>query len=333
MTAGRDPGGLLLDVRHLRTHFHTPEGVIKAVEDVSFSVRRGEVMGIVGESGCGKSVTALSLLKLIDRPGRIVSGEILYDGIDLATLDDEAMREIRGRRISIIFQDPMTSLNPLLRTGTQVAETVSAHAAVSWKDALQRALRLFGDTGIQAPEKRIRDFPHHFSGGMRQRVMIATALANEPDIIIADEATTALDVTIQAQILDLLLELVSRRKASLLVITHDLSIVAQACDAVLIMYTGRIVERGTTREIFSSPRHPYTIGLLNALPGRKRKGEKLFNIPGVVPVPRDLPVGCDFKDRCPFFMEGTCDVAYPPWRNLTQTHSMYCHLRGEEPGA
>jgi oligopeptide/dipeptide ABC transporter ATP-binding protein len=323
----------LLDVRHLRTHFQTPEGVIKAVDDVSFTVAHGEVVGIVGESGCGKSVTALSLLKLIERPGRIISGEILFKGVDLAGLDEEEMREIRGRRISIIFQDPMTSLNPLLRTGAQVAETVSAHEKVSRSDAFDRALRLFRDTGIPSPEKRIHDFPHQFSGGMRQRVMIATALANEPDIIIADEATTALDVTIQAQILDLLMELVERRRTSLLLITHDLGIVAQACDSVLIMYAGRIVERGKTKDIFTSPRHPYTIGLLNALPGRKKRGEKLFNIPGVVPVPLNLPVGCDFKNRCPFFIKGTCDTTYPPWRQVTETHRIYCHLTGEESGA
>jgi oligopeptide/dipeptide ABC transporter ATP-binding protein len=332
MATDARPGGTLLDVRHLRTHFSTPEGVIKAVEDVSFSMARGEVMGIVGESGCGKSVTALSLLRLIDRPGRIVSGEILFQGRDLAALDDEAMRGIRGKSISIIFQDPMTSLNPLLRTGTQVAEAVSAHGALPRAEAYRRALQLFTDTGIPSPEKRIRDYPHHFSGGMRQRVMIATALANEPDLIIADEATTALDVTIQAQILDLLMELVARRKTSLMVITHDLGIVAQACHTVLIMYTGRVVERGTTQEIFSAPRHPYTIGLLNALPGRKKRGEKLFNIPGVVPVPLQLPVGCDFKDRCPFFIKGACDTAYPPWRRITDTHQVYCHLSREHEG-
>jgi oligopeptide/dipeptide ABC transporter ATP-binding protein len=321
----------VLDVRNLRTHFQTPEGVIKAVDDVSFTVAHGEVLGIVGESGCGKSVTALSLLKLIERPGRIVSGEILFKGIDLAELDDEEMRKIRGSKISIIFQDPMTSLNPLIRTGIQVAETVSAHEMVSVKAAMPRALRLFKDTGIPSPDKRIYDYPHQFSGGMRQRVMIATALANEPDIIIADEATTALDVTIQAQILDLLTELVARRKASLIIITHDLGIVAQACDTVLIMYAGKIVERGKTADIFASPRHPYTIGLLNALPGRKKRGEKLFNIPGVVPVPLDLPVGCAFTDRCPFAMKGVCNTTYPPWRRVTETHHIYCHLSGEEP--
>ena len=318
--------GHILQITDLQTYFYVPEGVVKAVDRISFNLAPGEILGIVGESGCGKSVTALSILQLIDPPGKIVGGQILYAGENILERNEEQMRGIRGKRISMIFQDPMTSLNPLLTVGEQITEILTAHQKIEKKEALDRAAALLQDTGIPDPKRRLKEYPHQFSGGMRQRVMIASALACNPDIIIADEATTALDVTIQAQILEILQELARSTGTAVVLITHDLGIVAEMCDRILIMYTGRIIEQGRTLEIFDNPLHPYTRGLLNSLPERRQQGEQLYNIRGVVPVPIELPSGCHFSDRCERMIEGTCQRIPPPWSAATDTHRVYCHL-------
>ncbi len=269
-----------------------------AVRGTSFDLHRGETLGLVGESGCGKSVTAFSILRLIDPPGRIDDGEILYAGTNILALDEERIRKIRGKEISMIFQEPMTSLNPVFRIGFQIEEVLRLHLNMNNKDARERAIDLLRQVGIPTPEKRCDSFPHELSGGMRQRVMIAMALAADPAILIADEPTTALDVTIQAQILDLLLQLQSERKMSLLLITHDLGIVANVADRIAIMYAGEIVETGSTRDVFNNPLHPYTIGLFEALPRQGNIKERMSTIPGTVPAVTGEMRGCVFHPRC-----------------------------------
>jgi len=297
----------LLEVKNLETHFPTRAGVVKAVNDVSFYIDEGELLGLVGESGCGKSITALSVMRLIALPGKIVGGSIKFKGEELTTVSGDRMREIRGNDIAMIFQDPMTSLNPVYTIGEQIAEALRLHQNLNQKDALDRAVEALKEVAMPAPEQRIKDYPHQLSGGMRQRVMIAMALACNPELLIADEPTTALDVTIQAQILELLNELRSTRKLAILLITHDLGVVAEVADRVAVMYTGRIVEESGVEEIFEKPKHPYTQGLLRSVPKLRGVGEaketRLSTIEGTVPSPTNLPPGCHFAPRCEFRME------------------------------
>jgi peptide/nickel transport system ATP-binding protein len=288
----------LLIVSGLRTHFFTRAGVVKAVDDVSFEVGRGEVLGLVGESGSGKSITGYSIMGLVDPPGRIVAGNILFDGVHLTALPAEQMRHFRGNRLAMIFQDPMMTLNPVLRIDTQMVEAILAHENVSHAAALERARDALGRVGIPSPAERLRGYPHQFSGGMRQRVAIAIAMLNKPDLIIADEPTTALDVTIQGQILYEMQKLTRETGAALIWITHDLSVIAGLADRVCVMYAGRIVEQGATAEIILAPGHPYTRGLLDSVPGNAPAREKLKQIPGMSPPPLDLPSGCPFRPRC-----------------------------------
>ena len=297
----------LLEVKNLQTHFPTRAGIVKAVNDVSFYIDESELLGLVGESGCGKSITALSVMHLISSPGKIVGGSIKFKDEELVTASNERMREIRGNDIAMIFQDPMTSLNPVFTVGEQIAEALRLHRNLNKADAIEAAIEAMKEVSMPAPERRIKDYPHQLSGGMRQRVMIAMALACNPELLIADEPTTALDVTIQAQILELLDELRKTRKLAVLLITHDLGVVAEVADRVCVMYTGRIVEESGVNEIFEKPKHPYTQGLLNSVPKLRGVGEaremRLSTIEGTVPSPTNLPTGCHFAPRCPFRME------------------------------
>jgi peptide/nickel transport system ATP-binding protein len=292
----------LLEVNNLRTHFPTRAGLVRAVDGVSFYLNRGELLGLVGESGCGKSMTALSVMRLIAPPGKIVAGEILFDGKDLLKLSDAEMRQMRGDDIGMIFQDPMTSLNPVYTVGEQIAEALRLHRKLSRKQAKQAAIEAMREVAIPDPARRVSDYPHQLSGGMRQRIMIAMALACNPKLLIADEPTTALDVTIQAQILELLDELRKQRDLGVLLITHDLGVVAEVADRVAVMYTGRIVEESPVDELFARPKHPYTEGLLRSVPkltiSEVAKKGSLETIEGTVPRPTDLPPGCHFAPRC-----------------------------------
>ena len=288
----------LLQVEELATHFFTANGVAKAVDGVSFSIAKGEILGLVGESGSGKSVTGFSILRLVDPPGRIVSGRILLEGQDLASLDDENTRAIRGKRIAMIFQDPMMTLNPVLRIDTQMVEACQAHSGMSRAAALERCRQVLAMVGIASPDERLASYPHHFSGGMRQRVAIAIALLHEPDLIIADEPTTALDVTIQAQILAEVQKLCAKTGTALLWISHDLAVVSALADRIAVMYAGRIVEQGTAAQVIEAPLHPYTRGLIDSVPSRNRRGAPLRQILGMAPSILDLPKGCAFQPRC-----------------------------------
>lgn len=296
----------LLEVRDLQTHFPTRAGLVRAVNGVSFYIDRGEMLGVVGESGCGKSITALSIMRLIAPPGKTVGGEIIFDGKNLLKLSDAEMRAIRGDDIAMIFQDPMTSLNPVFTVGEQIAEALRLHRKLSRKAARAAAIDAMREVSIPDPARRIDDYPHQLSGGMRQRVMIAMALACDPMLLIADEPTTALDVTIQAQILELLNELRRSRDLAVLLITHDLGVVAEVADRVAVMYTGRIVEESSVQELFARPKHPYTEGLLRSVPKltteHVAKKDRLETIEGTVPSPTDLPPGCHFAPRCPYRM-------------------------------
>jgi len=294
----------LLEVNDLKTYFPTRGGLVRAVDGVSFHLDRGELLGLVGESGCGKSMTALSIMRLIAPPGKIVAGEITFDGRELLKLSNREMRAVRGNDIAMIFQDPMTSLNPVFTVGEQIAEALRLHRRLSRKDARQGAVAAMREVSIPDPEMRADDYPHQLSGGMRQRVMIAMALACDPELLIADEPTTALDVTIQAQILELLNNLRKTRELAILLITHDLGVVAEVADRVAVMYTGRIVEQSPVEELFARPKHPYTEGLLRSVPKLTMKdvakSERLQTIEGVVPKPTALPPGCHFEPRCPY---------------------------------
>jgi oligopeptide/dipeptide ABC transporter ATP-binding protein len=291
----------LLRIENLQTHFKTRDGVVRAVDGVSFTIPQGQTMGLVGESGCGKSVTALSIMRLIDYPGEIVEGHILFENKDLADLEMDEMRHIRGSDIAMIFQEPMTSLNPVYTVGDQIAEAVQLHMGLSRKDAWKRAIEMLDLVRIPSPERRVSDYPHNMSGGMRQRVMIAMALSCNPKLLIADEPTTALDVTIQAQILDLMRELQSRLKMSILLITHDLGVVAEMCKDVAVMYAGQIVEQADVDTLFRSPQMPYTEGLLKSIPRLgMTQAAKLAVIRGVVPNPLRWPAGCRFMRRCDY---------------------------------
>ncbi|MED1723418.1 ABC transporter ATP-binding protein [Brevibacillus parabrevis] len=294
----------ILDVRNLQTHFFTDDGVSKAVDGVDFSLNKGETLGLVGESGCGKSITSLSILRLIaSPPGKMVGGEILFKGQDLIAKSEAEMRKIRGNEISMIFQEPMTSLNPVYTVGEQIAEVLRLHQNMGRKEAWEKAVDMLRLVGIPSPEKRATQEPHELSGGMRQRVMIAMALACRPEILIADEPTTALDVTIQAQILELMKKLQAEMGMSIIMITHDLGVVAETCDRVAVMYAGKVVEYTTAKNLFENPKHPYTIGLMNSLPRLDEDVEELVAIKGNVPSPFNMPTGCRFAPRCPHATE------------------------------
>jgi peptide/nickel transport system ATP-binding protein len=316
----------MLRVKGLKTHFFTADGVVRAVDGVDFMIKRGQTMGLVGESGCGKSVTSLSVMRLIAPPGRIIQGEIVLDGTDLLRLDEEDMYEVRGNRISMIFQEPMTSLNPVFTIGDQIAEAVLVHEKVSREQAKKRAIEMLGLVGIPQPQQRYNAYPHEMSGGMRQRVMIAMALSCSPEILIADEPTTALDVTIQAQILELMKSLKERTGMALLLITHDLGVVAEMADEVAVMYAGQIVEHADVLSLFRDPKHPYTQGLLASIPKLATDpGERLTVIQGTVPNLLRLPVGCRFAARCPHVMP-VCREVDPLLGTLDDGRKVRCHL-------
>ena len=315
-----------LEVENLTTHFFTKAGTVKAVDGVSFSVERGQIMGLVGESGSGKSMTGYSLLGLVDAPGRVVDGRLLLglrDGrrVDLRALSAREMQDIRGNRIAMIFQDPMMTLNPVLRIDTQMIETVLAHEHVSRAAARERARDALARVGIASPDERLAAYPHQFSGGMRQRVAIAIALLNKPDLIIADEPTTALDVTIQGQILYEMQTLCRESGTALIWITHDLSVIAGLADTVSVMYAGRIVEQGTVAQVLEAPRHPYTRGLIDSAPSRNRRGAPLRSIPGMTPSLLDLPAGCAFRERC---AQAQDDCAHAPEMRALDAHRVRC---------
>lgn len=321
MTNDKD---LLLSVQDLRVYFRGDETIARAVDGVSFQVRKGETVCLVGESGCGKTVSALSILGLIPQPpGEIVSGRILFKGQDLLKLKEEELRRIRGNQISMVFQEPMTSLNPVFTIGDQIREAIAVHEDLSERELQERCIRLLADVGIPSPGERVRDYPHQLSGGQRQRVMIAMALACNPDLVIADEPTTALDVTIQKQILDLFAELQSKWGMSLLYISHDLNVVAGIADAIYVMYAGVVVEQGTRNQIFDNPRHPYTIGLLNSLPHRSKRGGKLYSIHGSVPDPAEKPLGCPFNPRCDY-VQDPCRIEFPGMCDYGEGHLARC---------
>jgi len=314
--------GMTLEVENLSTHFATRAGLVKAVDGVSFHVNRGEILGLVGESGSGKSVTGFSLIGLVDPPGRVASGKILFQGRDITALPEEERRALRGNRIAMIFQDPMMTLNPVLRIDTQMMETVHAHAKVSNAEARARSRDALGMVGIPSPEERLSAYPHQFSGGMRQRVAIAIALLHRPDLIIADEPTTALDVTIQAQILAEVQKLAREVGTALIWITHDLSVVAGLADRIAVMYAGRIVETGSVTDVLDRPMHPYTAGLIGSVPSRNKRGARLSQIPGMTPSLIDLPVGCAFRTRCP--RADTACAADPPETSTVPGRALRC---------
>lgn len=336
MSATKQPA---LEVEGLQTYFYTRDGIVRAVEDLSFHVDRGETLAIVGESGCGKSMTALSIMRLIpDPPGRIVGGRISLDGQDLMQLSEAQMREVRGNDISMIFQEPMTSLNPVMRIGKQISEALILHQGMSKQQALERSVEMLKLVKIPEPERRVKEFPHQLSGGMRQRVMIAMALACNPKVLIADEPTTALDVTIQAQILDLIVKLQEDLETGVILITHDLGVVAETADRVIVMYAGRKVEETDVTTLFENPRHPYTRGLLASVPrlaivaGEEEAEERLEEIPGIVPALHSLPEGCAFAPRCPAATEA-CRQARPEFEEKRPGHWAACFRSDELYGA
>jgi len=322
----------LLSVEGLGVEFRTRRGVARVLDDVGFTVARGETLAVVGESGCGKSVTALAIMRLIPQPpGRIASGRLMFDGRDLLALSEPEMRQVRGNRIAMIFQEPMTSLNPAFTVGDQIAESLRLHQGLNRKQALERAVEMLGAVHIASPRRRVHEYPHQFSGGMRQRVMIALALACQPDLLIADEPTTALDVTVQAQIFDLIAELretsATQQGTAVMLITHDMGAVAEMADRVVVMYAGRVVETGSAVEILESPQHPYTRGLIACAPGRRTAvpGQPLEEIPGTVPSLLERGAGCMFAERCASVMPH-CSGALPPMTMLGSSRSVQCWL-------
>ncbi len=321
----------LLQVRHLATEFETEQGIARALDDISFELMPGETLGIVGESGCGKSVTSLSIMRLLPKPaGRIVGGEVLFDGQDLVQLPADEMHDIRGNRIAMIFQEPMTALNPVYKVGRQLEETLLLHKPeLNESQRREACVAMLEKVGIPAPQRRLNEYPHQLSGGMRQRVMIAMALLCDPDILIADEPTTALDVTIQAQILQLLRDLQRENGMSIIFITHDFGVIAEICDRVVVMYGGRIIEQAEILELFDHPLHPYTRGLLQAIPKLDTEPKSLLKtIPGMVPSLFELPVGCRFQNRCEF-VEPRCREQVPPLEDLDNGHQVRCFRAGE----
>ncbi len=329
--ASQESYDTLLEVKNLQTYFKTDAGIVKAVDGISFNLKKGETLGIVGESGSGKSVTNLSIMRLIPSPpGKIVGGEVLFEGKDILKLSESALRHIRGNEISMIFQDPMTSLNPFLKISTQMIETIRLHQDISKKEALQKSIDMLKLVGIPAAEERIHNYPHQFSGGMRQRVMIAMALSCEAKILIADEPTTALDVTIQAQILELIQELAKKLETAVILITHDLGVVAGMCDTVCVMYAGKIVEKAKTNDLYKRPSHPYTFGLIQSVPRLdKAHNGKLYSIEGQPPNVIDLPPCCPFHPRCNKVMD-ICRTQYPPTTDLGDGHEVACWLFNDQ---
>ena len=321
----------LLEIKNLRTYFYTEDGVVPAVDGVSFYIKPGETLGVVGESGCGKSVTSVSILRLVPNPpGKILEGsEIIFEGKDLLSLTEKEMREIRGNHISMIFQEPMTSLNPVFKVGDQIGETLMLHQGMTKAQAKEKAIEMLKIVGIPRPEKVVDDFPHSLSGGMRQRAMIAMALACNPKLLIADEPTTALDVTIQAQILDLMNKLKKEINASVMLITHNLGVVAETCQRIIVMYAGKVVEEGDVYSIFEDPKHPYTQGLLRSVPNIEVKQDKLESIPGIVPNPLNMPKGCRFEPRCNKAM-AICKEKQPELTVLGEERTVRCFLYNQK---
>ena len=321
--------GNILEVSELRTYFNTEDGTVKAVDGISFVLKRGETLGIVGESGSGKSVTNLSIIRLIpDPPGKIVSGEIVFDGLDILLLSTEEVRKIRGKRIAMIFQDPMTSLNPFMRISRQLMELTELHLGYTTDQAYEHAVKMLETVGIPDARSRVDSYPHEFSGGMRQRVMIAMALSCEPELLIADEPTTALDVTIQAQILELIKTLKQKTGTSVILITHDLGVVAGMTNHIIVMYAGKVFEQAPTRELFATPGNPYTKGLLRSVPDPTSEQGGLYQIPGLPPDVAHLPDGCPFAPRCDR-AEDICHKEFPPFVALTRDHHSLCHFANE----
>ncbi len=320
----------ILSVDALKTYFHTEDGVVKAVDGISFELKKGETLGIVGESGSGKSVTNLSVMRLIQQPpGEIAGGSVVFDGIDVLALPIDEVRKIRGRRIAMIFQDPMTSLNPFLKISKQLMEVTELHLGHSKEQAREHALKMLKLVGIPDAEKRLDEYPHEFSGGMRQRVMIAMALSCDPELLIADEPTTALDVTIQAQILELIKDLKARMGTSVILITHDLGVVAGMTDKIIVMYAGKVFEQAPTNELFASPANPYTKGLLRSVPDpAHEQGQPLYQIPGLPPDVAHLPPGCPFAERCDR-AEDICRREFPPFVEVSEGHHSLCHFATE----
>ena len=322
--------GTILSVKGLKTYFHTEDGVVKAVDGVTFELQKGETLGIVGESGSGKSVANLSVMRLIQEPpGEIVAGEIIFDGTDVRGLSINDVRKIRGRRIAMIFQDPMTSLNPFLKISKQLTEVTQLHLGHTKQQARDHAIKMLKLVGISDAEERIDSYPHEFSGGMRQRVMIAMALSCDPELLIADEPTTALDVTIQAQILELIKDLKARMGTSVILITHDLGVVAGMTDKIIVMYAGKVFEQAPTRELFATPANPYTKGLLKSVPDpAHEQGKDLYQIPGLPPDVAHLPPGCPFAPRCDRAAD-ICRNEFPPFVEINENHHSLCHFAGE----
>lgn len=322
--------GTILSVNGLKTYFQSEDGLVKAVDDISFTLEKGETLGIVGESGSGKSVTNLSVMRLIpEPPGKIVSGDIVFDGVDVRALSIDEVRKIRGKRIAMIFQDPMTSLNPYLRISTQLMEVTQLHLGHTKEQAYKHAIKMLETVGIPDAADRVDGYPHEFSGGMRQRVMIAMALSCDPELLIADEPTTALDVTIQAQILELIKDLRSRMGTSVILITHDLGVVAGMTDKIIVMYAGKVFEQAPTRELFATPANPYTKGLLKSVPDpAHEQGKELYQIPGLPPDVAHLPPGCPFAERCDRAQD-ICRREFPPFVQINEKHQSLCHFAGD----
>ena len=325
-----ETNGTILSVNDLKTYFQTEDGVVKAVDGITFELKRGETLGIVGESGSGKSVTNLSVMRLIpEPPGKIVNGDIIFNGINVRALSIDEVRKIRGKRMAMIFQDPMTSLNPFLKISTQLMEVTRLHLGHNKKQAREHAVNMLRTVGIPDAENRIDSYPHEFSGGMRQRVMIAMALACDPELLIADEPTTALDVTIQAQILELIKDLKSRMGTSVILITHDLGVVAGMTEKIIVMYAGKVFEQSPTKELFATPANPYTKGLLKSVPDPAHEdGTELYQIPGLPPDVAHLPPGCPFAERCERAVE-ICRAEYPPFVEINENHRSLCHFARE----
>ena len=321
----------ILEIRDLKTYFYTPEGVVRAVDGVTYSLKAGETLGVVGESGCGKTVTALSILRLIpEPPGKIFGGGIFFEGRDLTQISARELRKVRGNRSAMIFQEPMTSLNPVFTIGFQIAEAIMLHQGLSKKEAMDKAADMLDHVGIPLPRQRVREYPHQLSGGMRQRAMIAMALSCNPQILLADEPTTALDVTIQAQILDLMMKLKEEMGTAIILITHNLGLVAEQCARIVVMYAGKVVEEASAEELFGNPLHPYTAGLLRSLPKLKLSGAKgdrvrLQEIPGIVPALNRLPTGCSFNPRCTQVMD-KCKEIEPELKEVSPGHFVRCLL-------
>jgi oligopeptide transport system ATP-binding protein len=325
-----EQNGTILSVTDLKTYFATEDGVVKAVDGITFELKKGETLGIVGESGSGKSVTNLSVMRLIpEPPGRIAGGKIVFDGIDVLGLSIDDVRKIRGRRIAMIFQDPMTSLNPFLKISTQLTEVTRLHLGHDKRQAYAHAIKMLKLVGISDAEQRIDSYPHEFSGGMRQRVMIAMALSCDPELLIADEPTTALDVTIQAQILELIKDLRTRMGTSVILITHDLGVVAGMTDKIIVMYAGKVFEQAPTRELFATPANPYSKGLLKSVPDpAHEQGKELYQIPGLPPDVAHLPPGCPFAERC-YRAEDICRTEFPPFVEINKDHHSLCHFAAD----